>query len=259
MILQDKTVVITGVGTGLGAEMARLCIRDGANVVLGARTESQLEAVAKEVDPSGERTAWARTDITDVASCEALVATTVERFGALDAIVQVAAFELAFGGLHDSNFEDWRKAFDTNVIGTMQLLQAVAPKMKELGGGSIVLIGSQSMYLPLIPQAGYAASKGALLSSMYYLTKELGPDAIRVNMVVPSWMWGPPVQLWIRGSAKQQGVSEEEVLGEITKNIPLRGIAADEDVAEAAIFLCSDRSRMITGQTLMVNAGEIMR
>jgi len=105
----------------------------------------------------------------------------------------------------------------------------------------------------------YAASKGALLSAMFYMAKELGPDRIRVNMVVPTWMWGPPVQMYATWQAKQRGVTEAEVVAEITAGMPLGEIPADEDVAEAVLFFCSDRARMITGQSLMVNAGEVMR
>lgn len=259
MILEGRTVLVTGVGAGLGAEVARLAIRDGANVVLAARTESVLESTAAELDPTGERVAWARTDITDPGDCEALVGVATQRFGAAHALVQVAAYELAFGGLADADLEAWRKAFDTNVLGSYQLVRAVAPEMKKAGGGSIVLIGSQSMFVPQLPQAGYAASKGALLSTMYYLADELGPDGIRVNMVVPSWMWGPPVQAYLKFEAKQRGTSEDALLAEITDRIPLREMAADEDVAEAAVFLASERARKITGQNLLVNSGEMMR
>jgi NAD(P)-dependent dehydrogenase (short-subunit alcohol dehydrogenase family) len=174
-------------------------------------------------------------------------------------MVQVAAYEIVFGGLHDTKFEDWRRAFDTNVLGSLTLIRAIAPEMKRAGGGSIVLIGSQAMYVPQLPQAGYAASKGALLSAMYYLTQELGPDRIRVNMVVPSWMWGPPVQAFVKLRAKTEGVPEEAIVDEIKSRIPLGEIVPDEDVAEAALMLASDRARGITGQTLMVNGGEMMR
>jgi NAD(P)-dependent dehydrogenase (short-subunit alcohol dehydrogenase family) len=259
MILEGKTVLVTGVGTGLGREVAELAFRDGANVVLAARTERTLAALAKELDESGERVAWARTDINDPGDSQALVDAARERFGSVDALVQVAAFENCFGGLQDTDLDTWRQCFETNVLGTLVLLRAVAPAMKESGGGSIVLIGSQSMFLPLLPQAGYAASKGALLTCAYYLAKELGPDNIRVNMVVPSWMWGPPVQRFVRFRAKQEGRSEEEILEEIVGDFPLGRMAADEEVAEAAVFFASDRARAITGQHLMVNAGELMR
>jgi NAD(P)-dependent dehydrogenase (short-subunit alcohol dehydrogenase family) len=259
MILEGRTVLVTGVRAGLGAEVARLALRDGANVVIAARTEKVLEATAGELDPSGERVAWARTDIADPADCEALVKLAGERFGAVHALVQVAAFELAFGGLADADLTAWLKAFDTNVLGSYKLVRAVAPAMREAGGGSIVLIGSQSMFVPQLPQAGYGASKGALLSAMYYLADELGPDRIRVNMVVPSWMWGPPVQAFVKFEAKKRGITEDALLAEITDKIPLGEMTADEEVAEAAIFLASERARKITGQSLLVNGGEMMR
>ena len=153
MILENRTLVVSGVGAGLGREIARLALRDGARVVLAARTEAVLEQTATELDPSGERVAYARTDITSAQDCEALAALAIESFGRIDAMVQVAAYEIVFGGLHDTKFEDWRRAFDTNVLGSLTLIRAIAPEMKRAGGGAIVLIGSQAMYLPQLPQA----------------------------------------------------------------------------------------------------------
>jgi NAD(P)-dependent dehydrogenase (short-subunit alcohol dehydrogenase family) len=259
MILENRNLLVSGVGTGLGREVARLALRDGARVVLAARTESVLEEAAHELDPSGERVAYTRADITSAEDCEALAALAVERFERIDAMVQVAAYEGAVGGLHDSDFERWRQSFEINVLGSMTLIRAIAPRMKSAGGGSLVLIGSQAMYQRQMPHAGYAASKGALLSAMYYLAHELGADGIRVNMVVPSWMWGPPVQFYVKVQAKTQGRPESAIVEEITNRIPLGEIVPDEEVAEAALFFASERARCITGQTLMVNGGEMMR
>jgi NAD(P)-dependent dehydrogenase (short-subunit alcohol dehydrogenase family) len=259
MILKDRAVVVTGVGAGLGREVARLALRDGAKVVLAARTESVLETTAEELDPSGERVAYARADITIAEDCEALTALAVERFGAIDAAIQVAAYENVFGGLHDTDFENWRRAFETNVLGSLTLIRAIAPEMKRAGGGAVVLVGSQAMFLPQLPQAGYGASKGALLSAMYYLAQELGPDRIRVNMVVPSWMWGPPVEFYVKVRSQTEGVPEEAIVDQIKSRIPLGEIVPDEDVAESVVFLASERARWITGQALMVNGGEMMR
>ena len=259
MILKDRTLVVSGVGTRLGREVARLALRDGARVVLAARTESVLEATARELDPSGERIAYARADITSAEDCEALTALALERFERIDAMVQVAAYEAAFGGLHDTDFEKWRQSFEINVLGSMTLIRAIAPRMKSAGGGSLVLIGSQAMYQRQMPHAGYAASKGALLSAMYYLAHELGADRIRVNMVVPSWMWGPPVEAFVKMRAKAEDKPEKAIVEEITSGIPLGEIVPDQEVAEAALFLASERARCITGQTLMVNGGEMMR
>ncbi len=259
MILQDKTVIVSGVGPGLGGEVARLAVRDGANVVVAARSADKLAAAAAELDPSGERVLAVPTDIVDLAACEALVAAAVERFGALHGVAQVAAVDTALGDLAASSDEDWRRCFDTNVVGSMNLVRAAAPALRDAGGGAVVLIGSQSALLPpsAMPQIAYAASKGALLSAMYHLADELGPDHIRVNAVIPTWMWGPPVQMYVDWQAGERGIPPEEVIGEITANMSIPEIPADEDVAEAVVWLCSDRARMITGQSLMVNAGEL--
>jgi len=259
LILEGKTVVVSGVGPGLGREIAASALRDGANVVIGARSADKLERAAAELDPSGVHIASRAVDITKVEDCEGLVATAVDRFGGVDAVVQVAAFETVASTLDNTPPEVWRKSFETNVVGTTQIVHAAVPHLRAGGGGAVVLIGTQSSWMPQLPQMAYAASKGALLSSMFYMAKELGPDKIRVNMVVPTWMWGPPVQMYAQWQAKERGISEAEVVGEITASMPLGEIPADEDVAEAVLFLCSDRSRMITGQSLMVNAGELMR
>jgi len=115
------------------------------------------------------------------------------------------------------------------------------------------------MFKPSLPQAGYAASKGALLSAMYYLADELGPDNIRCNMVVPSWMWGPPVETFVKGQAKQQRVSKEEALQQIVGGFPLRRMTEDGEVADVVAFFASDLAKAVTGQHLLVNAGEMSR
>ena len=259
MILEGKTVMVCGVGSGLGSEVARLALRDGANVMLAARTRGHLEQLAKELDPTGRRVALQPTDVTDMAQCQALAAATVDRFGGLDALVQVAALDAVFGSVADASPDDWWRCFEVNVVGTTQVVRAAVPEMKRRGGGSVVLIGSQSSLLPLTPQVAYASSKGALMTAMLFMAKEFGPDNVRVNTVVPTWMWGPPVEAYVKMLAKQRGTSTDEVVAGITANMAIKAIPADEDVAEAVVFLCSERARRITGQSLLVNSGELMR
>lgn len=258
-MLGGKTVVVSGVGPGLGGEVARLALRDGANVAIGARTEGKLVEIAKELDPSGERILPHQLDIADEESCERFLGAVSERFGGFDALVEVAALDAVFGTLESQTAEDWRRVLDVNVIGTLRLARASVPYLRQRGGGSIVLIGSQSFQLPpMSPQIAYASSKGALISAMYHMAAELGPDRIRVNTVIPTWMWGPPVQLYVKWQSRERKVSEDAIKAEITARMPLGEIPADEDVAEAVLFFCSDRARMITGQSLQVDAGEKM-
>jgi NAD(P)-dependent dehydrogenase (short-subunit alcohol dehydrogenase family) len=258
-MLSGKTVVISGVGPGLGGEVARLALRDGANVAIGARSEARLAEIAKELDPSGERILAHGLDISDLESCERFLQAVSHRFGSFDALVEVAALDAVFGTLESQTAEEWRRVLEVNVIGTLQLARSAVPHLKQRGGGAIVLIGSQSFELPpMSPQIAYASSKGALMSAMYHMASELGPHRIRVNTVVPTWMWGPPVQLYVKWQSRERKVSEEVVKAEITARMPLGEIPADEDVAEAVLFFCSDRARMITGQSLRVDAGEKM-
>ncbi|MFD4183251.1 SDR family oxidoreductase [Rhodococcus sp. NPDC058514] len=257
-LLEGKTVVVSGVGNGLGREIALAARRDGANVVLGARTEANLKSVADEVDPTGERVAYAVTDILEKDACAELIRTAADRFGGVDALVNVAAKEDVFGGLEGADLGAWKSMLDANVIGTLTLTQAALPELKKRGG-SVVLIGSQAMFHPQLPQSAYATSKGALHAAMWSLAKELGPYKIRVNTVVPTWMWGPPVELYVGLAAAERKVPEETIIGEITKSMPLGEVPADDDVANSVVFFASDRARMLTGQTLFVNAGEYFR
>ncbi|MFJ9347912.1 SDR family oxidoreductase [Streptomyces sp. NPDC101237] len=260
-LLAGKTVVVSGVGAGLGHQVAAAVVRDGGNAVLGARTEANLAKSAAGIDPEGGRTAFRATDITDEGQCEALAALARERFGSVDAVVHVAAWDSYFGGVEDADFATWASVVDVNLLGTLRMTRACLPALKEAGGGAVVFVGTQSAVAApsQVRQAAYAASKGALTSAMYSLARELGPHRIRVNTVLPGWMWGPPVQAYVRFTAHTEGVPEDEVLGRLTERMALPELATDGDVADAAVFLASDRARAITGQSLLVNAGELMR
>ncbi|MEU8822279.1 SDR family oxidoreductase [Streptomyces sp. NPDC048636] len=260
MLLRGKTVVVSGVGPGLGHQVAAAALRDGANAVLGARTEERLSRAAAELDPDGAHTAWRATDIADEDQCEALAALAVERFGGIDAVVQVAALDSHFGGLEDADFAAWTRVVDINLLGTLRMTRACLPALKRQGG-AVVLIGTQSSVAAPseVRQTAYAASKGALVSAMYGLARELGPHRIRVNTVQPGWMWGPPVQGYVSLAARSEGVSEDAVRDRLAHRMALPELATDGEVAEAVVFLASDRARAITGQSLLVNAGELMR
>ncbi|MCL7425309.1 SDR family oxidoreductase [Streptomyces sp. YS415] len=259
-LLSGRTVVVSGVGPGLGHQVAAAVMRDGGNAVLGARTEANLAKCAAGIDPDAAHTAYRTTDITDEAQCEALAALARERFGRIDAVVHVAAWDSHFGGLEDADFATWQAVLDVNLLGSLRMTRACLPALKE-EGGSVVFIGTQSAVAApsQVRQAAYAASKGALTSAMYSLARELGPYRIRVNTVLPGWMWGPPVQAYVRFAAQSEGVPEAAVLKRLTDRMALPELATDGDVADAAVFLVSDRARAITGQSLLVNAGELMR
>ncbi len=259
MILENQTVLVVGVGPGLGRSCARLAHRDGANVVAMARNAERLGSIAAEIDPGGDRMLAVPGDITDQASCDEVAAAAVLRFGALNAVINVAALDSRHGTFDQLSDKDWSDNLNINVLGAVHVVRAVAPHMQDAGGGSVVLIGSQASMRPVaaVPQSAYGAAKAALLSLARDLSVELGPSGIRVNTVIPTWMWGPNVELYCRWQASQRGVDALDIKQEIADTMALREMPTDSDVAEAAVFFASQRARMITGQSLLVNAGDL--
>lgn len=258
--LAGRTVLVSGAGLGLGREIALVAAREGASVVLGARRESSLEAIVADVEKAGAKVAWAVTDICDNDQAVALVRRAVDTFGGLDAVVNCAALDSVFGGLANTSERAWRKTLDTNVYGTMNVTRAALPPLAAgPEGGSVVFIGSQTAFKgpPDLPQIAYAASKGALMAAAQHLTQEVGPQGIRVNTVVPGWMWGPSVESYAQSVAESRGVSVDEVASEMSASMPMRRMATDGDVAEVVAFLCSPRAKAVTGQIIMVNAGDV--
>lgn len=260
MQLKDKTVIVSGVGPGLGREVAIAAAREGAALVLAARREENLRAVAEEIVTLGGQAAYLPTDITAPAQVRALVDLAVQRFGGVHGLVNCAALDAVLGGLEATPDEAWRALFEVNVFATMDVVRAALPALKE-GGGSIVFIGSQQWIRPApdMLQLAYGASKGAQVSAMYGLAVELGPYKIRVNTVAPSWMWGPPMAGYVAWQAHARQVPAAEVRAGLDGKTPLGALASDGDVADAVVFLLGDGSRSITGQSLLVNAGEHVR
>ena len=255
MLLKDRVAIVSGIGPGMGRDISLAFAREGADVVLAARGADKLAAVADEVRGHGRRALCVATDIAQADDCRRLVAAARAEFGRIDVLVN-NAFK---GGLEpvtaDVDLEAWRKIFDVNVFGSLQLTQAVIPHMREQGGGSIVFINSMSMRIIEPKMGGYAASKGALMIAAQTLAKELGRDKIRVNSVVPGYIWGPALQGYFKLLAQQQHTTPDAIYAEIASRTALNHIPTSEEIADAVVFFASDLSRVITGQALDVNGG----
>jgi NAD(P)-dependent dehydrogenase (short-subunit alcohol dehydrogenase family) len=134
----------------------------------------------------------------------------------------VAALDAVFGGVEDADWDLWHQVLEVNFFGAMYLVQTMLPKLAP-EGASVVFVGSQTMYMPpaQVPQAGYAASKAAVIGAMRHMAIELGRRRIRVNNVAPGWMWGPAVESYVSMTAQATGDSEDSVRAGITAN---RGI-----------------------------------
>lgn len=256
MLLKDKVAIVSGVGPGLGRATALALAREGAAVGLAARTEERVQSVAEEIEAMGGRAIPLATNVVDPDDCARAVEQAVDAFGGLDILVNSAFRGDPGVPFADADLNKWRKVFEVNVWGSLQLTQAAVPALRARGGGSVVFVNSMSARKIREREGSYASSKGALLVAVRSLATELGPDGIRVNSVIPGWIWGPNVQLYVDWQMNERGITQDEVIAEITEAIPLGFIPPQEDVAEAILFFASGMSRVITGQTLDVNGGE---
>ena len=261
MLLQDKVVIVSGIGPGLGQELSTLAAREGAAaVVLAARTPQKLEVAEQEIMDLGLGTAILKvpTDIADQTQCQALAERTVQAFGRIDVLFNSAYDPGSFEPVEEASMEGWRRAMDVNFFGTMHLTQACVGHMKNSGGGAIVMIATMVEHKPLATQGGYGSSKSALRCATKHLALELGKYNIRVNSCHMGWMWGPSVEGYFAWQAQETGKPQEELIAEVTRGIPLGVIPDDGECAKAAIFFGSDYSSVVTGAALDVNGGEYM-
>ncbi len=260
MLLDDKVVIVSGVGPGLGQANARALAREGATVVLAARNREYLEQVRGEIEGSGGRAVAVPTNLVDSEQVQALVERTVDSFGRLDAVVNNAFRMDVFQPFEQVDLVKWRKIFDVNVWGTLALTQACVPHLKQAaathGDASIVFVVSMSMRKNRELEGGYAASKAAVHTAARTMALELGPAGVRVNCVAPGWIGGPNVETFIEMESTARGIDRDEVRREIEARIPLRMIPPQDDIANSVVFFVSPWSRVITGQTLDVNGGE---
>ena len=255
MLLKDKVVVVSGIGPGLGLDTARAVAREGARLVLGARTRSKLGELAVELEATGTKVAVAATDITDDDSCAALAAEAERAFGRVDVLVNNAYHAGTYENVEDTDLDTWRAPFEVNVLGSLRLSKAVIPMMKQQGGGSIVMICSMSMRRIMPAFGGYSASKAALANATQTLAVELGPHKIRVNSVVPGYIWGPALEGYFEQQAGAAGTTAQQVYDGVASETALGHIPTGAEIAETVVFFASDMSKVITGQSLDVNAG----
>ena len=176
MLLKDKVVIVSGIGPGLGCELAREAARQGAKLAIAARTPEKLDGTEADIRAEGLDNPVLKvpTDIAQRSQCEALVEKTLAQYGRIDALINSAYNPGAFAPIENSDINSWRDAMEVNLFGTMSLTQACIPAMKEQGGGAIVMINSMVTRQPMPTQAGYAASKAALSSATAHLAVELG-------------------------------------------------------------------------------------
>jgi 3alpha(or 20beta)-hydroxysteroid dehydrogenase len=235
--LEGKVAIITGAARGQGEAEARLFVREGARVVIADVLDAEGEAVAKDV---GDDAVFVHLDVRDEQNWAEVLASTIERFGHLDALVNNAAVHHIVR-LEDETVEGFERMFRVNLVGTFLGTKTCAPELRRTGRGSIVNISSTAGIVGFKGHGAYGASKWGVRGLTKVAAIELGPE-IRVNSVHP-------------------GAIETDMLpeGDPTRfrRLPLRRTGQPEEVAELALFLASDASSYITGAEFVVDAGMV--
>jgi NAD(P)-dependent dehydrogenase (short-subunit alcohol dehydrogenase family) len=255
MLLQDKVVVVAGVGPGLGRGIALQSARAGADVVLAARTASRLDEVAKEVTDLGRRAVAIPTDITDDGATARLAQAALDAFGRVDALVYNALAMPPITDLTEVDLDALRAALDANVVAALQLTRLFIPALATTRG-SVVMINSMVVRYSQRTMGPYKLAKAALLALAQSLATELGPRGIRVNSVAPGHIWAGSLKWYFGYLAKKRGVDAQQIYDETAAAIDLGRLPEPDEIADAVVFLASEMARAITGQCLDVNCGE---
>lgn len=258
--LKDKVAVITGAGPGIGRAVALLLASDGADLVLAARRPAPLEALAKEVQTATGRRALAiPTDIKDLDACAALIDRAAREFGRIDALVNNATHPFQRARVADYDWADYDGSVQLNVKGTMKLCGAASKVMAEKGeGGAIVNIGTLSTSALLPQNVAYTSTKAAMVAASKTMAREVGRDSIRVNVVTPGFTTGDDLDRLFENMAKAAGVTAEAMSQQVATRAELKRHVDPDDIAEAVLYLVSNRGRNVTGIELHVTAGALI-
>ncbi|MCX6970725.1 MAG: SDR family NAD(P)-dependent oxidoreductase [Verrucomicrobia bacterium] len=250
MKLQNKVIIITGASKGLGVAMAEECAREGANVVIAARSKPELDSVAKRIAANGGKVEVVVTDMSNPAHLEALVGCSVARFGRIDGLINNAGVNYVKPFL-EVDLKEWQRVLDVDLTGSFLLTQICARQMKSQGGGgSIVQIASVHTHASLAGAAPYDAAKHGMVGFSKAAAVELAPLGIRVNILSPGLC---ATEIW--KDIVAAAPSEQECLDYWNANIPGKRLVTPEEVARCCVFLLSEDSSCITGTNIFADLG----
>lgn len=241
--IAGKTAIVTGGATIIGAAVVKAFADEGASVAVADIDTAGGEGLAQRL---GDTMMFQTTDITDDAQVDAFVGAVVQRFGAVDFLVNLACTYLDDG--IESGRSDWLDALNVNLVSGVMMLKAVRPHMQARGGGAVVNFGSISAKVAQTGRWLYPVSKAAILQVTRNEAMDLAADKIRVNAVSPGWTWSAIMNELTGG--------DREKTDAVAADFHLQGRVADpEEVARAVLFLCSDDASFITGADLPVDGG----
>ena len=244
--LSGRVAIVTGGNGGIGLGMAKGLAAAGAAVVVAARDQEKSATAVAELEGQGAKAAAVRVDVTDEASCRAMVDQAVARFGRLDILVNNAGTNVRKQP-EEYSLEEWRMILETNLSSAFMCSQAAYPAMKQAGGGKIVMIGSMMTIFGASFTSAYAATKGGIVQLAKALGCAWAKDNIQVNSVLPGWI---DTALTRRARRDISGLEER-----VVARTPAGRWGTPDDFAGIAVFLASPASDFITGAAITVDGG----
>ena len=259
MRLKDKVAIVTGAASGIGKQIAKTYVREGARVVIADLNQKAADATATELGGAGKALGVAM-DVTNEQQVEAGVARTVQQFGRVDILVSNAGIQIV-NPLDQFPFADWKKLLAIHLDGAFLTTRAVLPHMYKQGtGGSIIYMGSVHSKEASVLKAPYVTAKHGLIGLAKVVAKEGAKHKVRANVICPGFVRTPLVDKQIPEQAKELGISEADVIKNVMLKETVDGeFTTVEDVAETALFFAAFDSNALTGQSLVVSHGWFMQ
>jgi NAD(P)-dependent dehydrogenase (short-subunit alcohol dehydrogenase family) len=256
MKLAGRVALVTGAAKGMGSEICLALAREGADLALAARDVSPLEALAREVEGLGRRALVVACDVTDESAVERMVAGAREAFGHIDILVNAAGVTGPVETpVQQIKVDDFRAVLESNIVGTFLPIKHVLPGMIERRHGKIVNISGTSGLRGYKYRAAYSSSKWAVRGLTRTVALEAGPHNVNVNALHPGIVAGDRMDRLCREKAKKRGWTPEQVYQEYVAEMALRRVTTSRDIANAVLFLVSDDSANMTGQSVTVDGG----
>ena len=247
--IAGQRIVVTAGAAGIGLSIARHLKAQGARLAICDVDAAALDRAKAELDAELAITA----DVSDEAQMEDFFRQTADTLGGLDALVNNAGIAGPTGGVEDITPADWRRCLDICLTGQFLCAHFGVPLLKQAGGGAIVNMSSSAGRFGYAFRTPYSSAKWGVIGLTQSLAKELGPDNIRVNAILPGIIEGPRMENVIARRAEQKGVSHDEMKAEYIGQISLRRMTPPDDVADIVAFLISDAGRNLSGQSFPVD------